>query len=148
MPKRRERHQRGLRGPLASPNRFTGAAVPVRRSPTSSEFFMDAVSDALGRLTDASPQALDGVQVGVEEVPLVPSDGPGDRVPLAAAIEASEGRPAQIVIYRRPLEHRAATRKGLRILVYRTLVEQVSALTGLGVDQLDPKGYGEDDDWE
>ena len=47
-----------------------------------------------------------------------------------------------MVVYRRPLEHRAASRRGLRILVYRTIVEQLSALTGRSVDEIDPDGAG------
>jgi hypothetical protein len=50
------------------------------------------------------------------------------------------------VIYRRPLEHRAMSRRGLRILVYRTIVEQLSALTGRSVDEIDPDGAGAEDD--
>ena len=65
-----------------------------------------------------------------------------DQVPLAAALEGSPDRPAQVVVYRRPLEHRAASRRGLQILVYRTIVEQLSALTGLSVDEIDPDGAG------
>ena len=66
----------------------------------------------------------------------------GDQVPLAAALEGTPERPAQVVVYRRPLEHRAASRRGLRILVYRTIVEQLSALTGRSVDEIDPDGAG------
>ena len=68
-----------------------------------------------------------------------------DQVPLAAALEGSPDRPAQVVVYRRPLEHRAASRRGLQILVYRTIVEQLSALTGLSVDEIDPDGAGAED---
>ena len=54
----------------------------------------------------------------------------------------------QVVLYRRPLEHRARTRKGLRILVFRTLVEQLHALTEIPLEELDPEGWATDDDWE
>jgi hypothetical protein len=50
------------------------------------------------------------------------------------------------VVYRRPLEHRAVSRRGLRILVYRTIVEQLAALTGRSVEEIDPEGAGADDD--
>ena len=69
----------------------------------------------------------------------------GRPVPLAAAVETGATREAQVVIYRRPLEHRAASRRGLRILVYRTVVEQLAALTGRGVDEIDPGGSRDDD---
>ena len=67
-------------------------------------------------------------------------------MPLASAVEATVARPAQVVLYRRPLEHRAASREGLRILVHRTVVEQLSALTGRSVTEIDPDGAGFDDE--
>jgi hypothetical protein len=66
-------------------------------------------------------------------------------VPLAAAVDAVPDRSAQVVVYRRPLEHRAASGRGLRILVYRTIVEQLSALTGRSVSEIDPEGLSEED---
>ena len=39
------------------------------------------------------------------------------------------------------------SRRGLRILVYRTIVEQLSALTGRSVEEIDPDGAGAEDDW-
>ena len=99
MPARgRDRHGRGLRGPLA-------LAGPM------------------------NPRAV----------------SPPARVPLAAAVDAVPDQPARVVVFRRPLEHRAASRRGLRILVYRTIVEQLSALTGRSVDEIDPEGLSEED---
>jgi len=138
MPGRRDRHDRGLRGPIALPNPLTGKAVPLRRSPSRAEFFLECVSDAVARIGVRCPQALDGVDVGIEEVPYLATAWSGERVPLAAAIEATPAHPAQIVIYRRPLEHRAVSRPELRRLIHRTLVEQLSALTGLAVETIDP----------
>jgi hypothetical protein len=83
--------------------------------------------------------------VGVEDVPLLKTAWSGDRVPMSAALEPSKGRPAQIVIYERPLEHRASNRAALRSLVHRTIVEQLSALTGRPVSDL--LGY-EPTDWD
>lgn len=71
-----------------------------------------------------------------------------DRVPLAAAMAPVPERNGQVVLYRRPLEHRANTRKGLRILVHRTIVEQLSALTGIPAAEIDPTGLAQDDDWD
>lgn len=89
---------------------------------------------------------MNGVVVGIEEVPPPPAPWAASRVPLSAAVDATADRPASVVIYRRPIEHRAATPRGVRILVHRTLVEQVAALTGRSVADLDPLGrYDEDD---
>lgn len=136
--RRRDRHQRGLRGPLALPNPYGRPARPHRPA-NRADFFDDSVHAAVDRIATTCPDALVGVTFGIEDVPSLPVSWSGDRVPLAAAVEADAERMAQVVIYRRPLEHRAASRRGLRILVYRTIVEQLSALTGRPVSDLDPE---------
>ena len=146
---RRDRHGRGLRGPLAQANPFTGAPVKLPQRRTGAERFADDLREAIARTAEVCPQALIGVEIGFEDVPLASPQWRPDRVPLAAAIPAQAGRPAQIVLFRRPLERRAATRKGLRILVYRTIVEQLSSVTGIPVDEIDPSGHRDDDgDWD
>lgn len=148
MSHRRERHGRGLRGPLALPNPLTGAPVPLRSRPQRAEYFTACVSQAVGRVSANCPQALIGIDVGVEDVPAAVSGWSRDRVPLAAAVGREPDRNGQVVLYRRPLEHRARTRKGLRILVFRTLVEQLHALTEISLEELDPEGWATDDDWD
>ncbi len=145
MSHRRDRHDRGLRGPLARPNGLTGIIATPPQPATKAEFFADAVRDSLDRIGSRCPSALTGVMVGVEDVPVVPLGWAGDRVPLALAVDATADAPGRVVVYRRPLEHRAASRRGLRILVHRTVVEQLSALTGLSVDQIDPDAADPDD---
>jgi predicted Zn-dependent protease with MMP-like domain len=49
--------------------------------------------------------------------------------------------PARIVIYRRPLEARAADRDDLGDIVHDIVVEQVAELMGLEPENVDP-GYG------
>lgn len=127
-----------MRGSLALPNRLTGRPVPIRRPVGRGEFFLECLADAVAHVSRTCPAALTGVDVGAEEVPGRDVLWREDTVPLAAAVEASPTRPAQIVLFERPLEHRAATREGLRILVHRTLVEQLSALTGRSVEEIDP----------
>lgn len=95
-------------------------------------------------IASVAPGALNGIVVGVEDVPQLNLTWSGDRVPLSAALEPSRGRRAQIVIYQRPLEHRASSRGELRRLVHRTIVEQLSTLTGRSIDEL----VGEDPDWD
>lgn len=136
--RRRDRHQRGLRGPLALPNPYGRRAQPPRPA-NRADFFDDSVHAAVDRVAATCPDALVGVTFGIEDVPPVTASWAGDRVPLAAAVEADADRMAQVVVYRRPLEHRAASRRGLRILVYRTIVEQLSALTGRPVSDFDPE---------
>lgn len=102
------------------------------------------MTDAIARIGVSYPGGLDGVDIGVEEVPYLATLWSGDRVPLAVAVEATSLRPAQIVVYRRPLEHRAASRGELRDLVHRTLVEQLAALTAQNVRDIDPSLDDED----
>jgi len=83
-----------------------------------------------------NPRAFDGILVGVEDVPLWSPTLSADRVPMSAALEGTGSSKAQVVLYERPLEHRAASRPQLRRLVYRTIVEQLSALTGVGIPEL------------
>lgn len=134
-----------MRGPLALPNPLTGRPVRPATAPSKADFFTEAVHAAVDRIANQCPDALVGVTFGIEDVPYLQTAWSGDKVPLAAALEATEDRLAQVVVYRRPLEHRAASRTGLRILVYRTVIEQLAALTGRSVNDLDPEGLGEDD---
>lgn len=123
-----------MRGPLVVPREHGG--VLRRPTPTRTEFFAEAVGSALDHVAQTCPAALDGVVVGIEEVPEKQSFVE-DRVPLASAQDGDGHRPSRVVLFRRPLELRAATPTGLVILVHRTLVEQLSALTGLPVDVID-----------
>lgn len=136
--RRRDRHDRGLRGPLAMRNPLTGSTVEPVRPPSRTSFFEEALQAAIERVANQCPDALQGIEFGVEEVPYLQTAWSGERVPLAAAVAATATSAGRVVLYRRPLEHRAATRLGLQILVHRTLVEQLSALTGRSVNELDP----------
>lgn len=144
--RRRDRHGRGVRGPLATRNPVTGTMLEPPQPPSRQEFFDAAVRESVERVTSQCPSALSGIWVGIEEIPYLETAWSGDQVPLAAAVSATPEKQGRVVLYQRPLERRAATRTGLQILVFRTLVEQLSALTGLGTDIIDPDGLGEDDD--
>ncbi|MDO5684224.1 MAG: metallopeptidase family protein [Propionibacteriaceae bacterium] len=140
MTNRRDRHGRGVRGPLALPSPLTRSAVRVPGRLSAAEFFIEAMTDSVQRLMTTCPDALVGVDIGVEDVPSGSFDWASlDRVPLAAAVDATYARPARIVIFRRPLERRASDREDLRDLVHVTLVEQLSALTGRSMHDLDPE---------
>lgn len=130
------------------PNPYTGTAVPVRSGQSRSEFFARCVQDALAQISEHCPQALAAMDVGVEDVPSTFPAWAPHRVPLAAAASATPTAPGQVVLYRRPLERRARTRPGLRILIFRTLVEQLSEATGITTHEIDPLGHRESgEDW-
>jgi len=134
---RRDRHGRGLRGPLAP------SYVPMARA--RSERFDDFVLDAVERLRPQWGKQLSAVEFAVEEVPPLSElgDGPGaGPIPLGRADTAQGPSPASIVIYRRPLEARARDRDALGALVHDTVVEQVATLLGLSPETIDP-GYDE-----
>ncbi len=143
MPRSRDRHGRGIRGPLALPHTWSSAPVPLHR-PSRAEFFTDCVTDAMSAIAAVNPRVLDDIIVGVEDVPQWSPTWSADRVPMSAGLESSGSARAQVVLYERPLEHRAATRDQLRRLVYRTIVEQLSALTGTSLQEL----TGVDGDWD
>lgn len=144
--RRRDRHGRGLRGPLSLPNSLTSRRAQPPHPISKADFFTEAVHDAVDRVGLQCPDALVGITFGIEDVPHFDVAWSADQVPLAAALEGTADQPSQVVIYRRPLEHRAVSRRGLRILVYRTIVEQLAALTGRSVEEIDPDGAGTEDD--
>ncbi|TDT34099.1 metallopeptidase family protein [Naumannella halotolerans] len=136
---RRDRHERGLRGPLAAPNPLTAQPVTPRQPPGRTAFFDDVVAASLRLIRRNCPQALAGVEIGVVDVPEITAAWTDPEPPVAAAVEATVTTRAKVVLYRRPLEHRSASRADLRVLVHRALVEQLSALTTISVREIDPE---------
>lgn len=132
---RRDRHGRGLRGPLAP------AVVPL--SLTRGEQFDDLVLDAVEDLQQRLPD-LGGVDVVVEDVPPVDVLAPGRPVPTGRAEGAVDGRPARLVVHRRTVELRAHPGDDLADLVHAVVAEQAAALFGLTPEQVDPD-YGDEE---
>ncbi|MBE8474089.1 MULTISPECIES: metallopeptidase family protein [Streptomyces] len=134
-PRRRDRHGRGMRGPIAPPQ------VPLAAS--RAEAFADLVQDSVERLERRWPQLAD-IDFLVLEVPHLDGRSFNDEaVPLGGTIAAREGRPARVVIYRRPVEIRTKGRDERAALVHEVVVEQVAELLGLTPETVDPR-YGED----
>ncbi len=131
--RRRDRHGRGIRGPLAP------ATVPY--PPTRAERFDDLVLEAVERLEADFGAELAGVELAVEDVP-PPGAAP---VPLGRVDPAAGGRPARLVVYRRPVELRTPDRRDRPGLVRDVVVELVADLLGLSPEQVDPE-YGEDEE--
>ncbi len=129
--RRRDRHGRGLRGSVAP------AEVPLAR--TAAERFDDIATAAVARLDRHWARELADVQFLVEDVPDV-STWERDWVPLGRADPAEAGLPARVLLYRRPIQTRAAGEIALRRLVLDVVVEQVADLLGVEPDTVDP-GY-------
>lgn len=127
-----------MRGPLAGPNRWVRhpASLVGARGPRA---FDSAVQLAVALVQRHNPEALQGIRVAVADVPTVSPHQTG--VPLAESVAATPDRPAHIVLYRRPLERRAANQAELQRLVAGRLVEQLSALTGLSITELAGDGF-------
>jgi hypothetical protein len=131
-----------MRGPLAP------RQVPIALS--RSELFDDYVRESVERLERRWPQ-LEEVEFAVQEVPAPlpgepePSidDVRADEVPLGRLVAAEKGRPARIVVYRRPVEIRAKGREERAALVHDVMVEQVAELLGVEPEAVDPR-YGEE----
>ncbi|WP_343035802.1 metallopeptidase family protein [Isoptericola sediminis] len=133
-PRRRDRRGRGPRGPLIP------ADLPAHRS--RAERFDDAVLASLESIERRWP-AVAGAELGVEDVP--PSDpAPWESsgVPLGRVFPAASGRPARIVIYRRPVETRSTDPEDLAELVHDVVVEQVAHLLARTPEEIDPR-FGE-----
>lgn len=136
----RDRHGRGMRGPLAPPQ------VPLSLSRADS--FDNLVRDSADRLERQWPQ-LSGVYFAVQDVPLLKHgddsavDGLGGQVPLGRLLPARGDRPDCVIVYRRPVEMRTKSRDERALLVHEIVVEQVAELLGLSPESVDPR-YGQD----
>ncbi|WP_130492655.1 metallopeptidase family protein [Motilibacter rhizosphaerae] len=137
--RRRDRHGRGLRGPLSPPG------TPLAR--TRAQVFDDLVLDAVESLEQRWADQLRGLEVAVEDVPPTDAPSPGpDPVPLGRAFPATPGLAPRIVIYRRPVETRAVGPDDLADLVQDVVTEQVAELLGLPPESVDPDYDLRDDD--
>lgn len=160
--RRRDRHGRGVRGPLLSRTvQLSGQDVRVPAAQTRGERFDDLVLDAVEELEQRWAAELQGVEFAVEDVPglaavpvevyanlepdpeLVVDETAGGAVPLGRLLPAgidAQGRrtPARLVIYRRPLEVRAVDRADLAELAHDVVVDLIARLLDLDPDEVDP----------
>ena len=140
--RRRDRHGRGMRGPLAPPG------VPLYRS--RAQQFGDLVLEAVARLEPRWQAELAQVEFAVQEVPdRDPPDDVRDAVPLArldpgSADAADPEHGPRIILYRRALLARADDEEELAELVLDVVVEEFASLLGIDPETVDP-GYDEDE---
>lgn len=83
------------------------------------------------------------VEYAVEDTPQLPDDWESGTVPLSSLVRGSGATPTRLVLFRRPLEHRATDRADLEAIVLTVVVEQVADLLGLSPSEVDPR-YPED----
>ena len=142
MVSRRDRHGHGVRGPLSLRSKLTARPAPVKLMPSRRDYFRECVEDSADRITRSCPDAIRGVDIGVEAVPSPAAMWQGmvdhDSIPLAGAVNAGSGEPARLVLYERPIERRALDQDDLAALVHHTMVEQLASLTGRSTADIDP----------
>jgi len=93
----------------------------------------------VGRWTER----LGDVELAVEEVPVLPPNWSAPTVPLASYVEATVTRRPRLVLFRRPLEHRAETLAELETLLLTVIVEQLAEVLGIPVEDVLP-GFEEE----
>lgn len=116
------------------------SVMPAHRS--RAERFDDIVLDAVERLERRWGKQLRGTEFAVEDVPpSAPAPWEIGGVPLGRYFPADAGLPPRVVVYRRPVEIRAADSADLSDLVRDVVVEQVAHLLARNPEDVDPE-YG------
>jgi predicted Zn-dependent protease with MMP-like domain len=133
---RRDRRGRGLRGPAALGHPATGRPPRPR---SRREWFDQLVLDVVTDLDERWSDHLGLVEYAVEDTPQLPDDWESGSVPLSSLVRGTGGTPTRLVVFRRPLEHRAADRAELEAMVLTVLVEQVAELLGIPPSDVDPR---------
>ncbi len=124
-----------MRGPGVLPLR---PGTPETRTPA--ERFDDLVLAAVADLEQRWADRLGLVEYAVEEVPTLADDWTPASVPLSALVRGAGADATRVVLFRRPLEHRAETHQELQALVLTVLVEQIAELLGMPPEDVHP-GY-------
>jgi hypothetical protein len=110
--------------------------VPAVRSPKAA---FDAIVLAMvADLEERWHTEMGLVEFAVEETPMVPDDWEADTVPLASLVRGTGSTPTRLVLFRRPIELRSASRGDLTAMVLTVLVEQVSELLGRPPEEIHP----------
>jgi hypothetical protein len=131
-----------MRGPAFGDTPLAASGVPVRRSPA--ERFDHVAWRVMRAVVEPWTDRLGEVELAVEEVPVLPPEWSDSTVPLSSYVEASGTRPPRLVLFRRPLEHRAEGATELEALLLTVIVEQLAEVLGLPPEDVLP-GYEEDD---
>src|SRR5690348_1000229 len=103
MSSRRDRHARGVRGPLALPSPLTRRTPRPPQRADRAAFFLDAVPRRADELARHAAGELAGVAFGVDAVLGLGRGRAGGAGPLAAHRDAVPRRPPEAVVDRRPL---------------------------------------------
>jgi hypothetical protein len=130
----RDRRGRGMRGPGVVPTR---PGTPALRTPR--QRFDQLVLDVVTPLDERWHRHLGLVEYAVEDAPMLPDDWGDDTVPLSSLVRGKGQEPTRLVIFRRPIEHRSASRDELEAMVHTVVVEQLAELLNLTPGQVDER---------
>ncbi len=123
-----------MRGPAVLPLRPGSPALRTAR-----QRFDAVVLDVVAELEERWHDRLGLVEYAVEDTPQLPDDWGTRTVPLSSLVRGTGARPTRLVIFRRPIEHRAESPTDLEVMVHTVLVEQAAELLGLTPEQVDPR---------
>ncbi|MCR6031437.1 hypothetical protein GGQ22_08245 [Nocardioides sp. zg-579] len=106
---------------------------------TARERFDDLVLAVVTEVDARWADRLGVVEYAVEDTPDLPDDWDPTTVPLGSAVRGTGGAPSRVVVFRRPIEHRAETRSDLDAIVLTVVVEQVADLLNVEPHVIDPR---------
>jgi hypothetical protein len=139
----RDRHDRGMRGPAFGDAPLAPLGVPARR--TRAEGFDDLALRVMQLVVTPWLDRLGEIELAVEEVPVLPAGWAEAVVPLSSYVEPTATTGPRLVLFRRPLEHRAEGLVELETLLLTVLVEQVAEVLGIPAEDVHPGYEGEAD---
>lgn len=123
-----------MRGPAVLPRDAGRPALRTRR-----ERFDDLAVGIVTSIDERWSDRLGLLEYAVEDAPQIPDDWHPETVPLSSLVRGSGTQPTRLVLFRRPIEHRAETRDDLEALVLTVVVEQVAELLGVDAELVDPR---------
>jgi hypothetical protein len=130
-----------MRGPAFGEGPLAPHGVPARRTPAER---FDQIALRIMRAVIAPwTDRLGDVELAVEEVPVLPAHWASSTVPLASYVEPAGTRRPRLVLFRRPLEHRAETLADLEALLLTVIAEQLAEVLNIPVEEILP-GYEDD----
>jgi len=127
-----------MRGPAFARSTLAPRGVPAAR--TRAERFDDIALRVMRAVVRPWEDRLGHVELAVEEVPVLPPGWNDSSVPLASYVAATGSRPPRLVLFRRPLEHRAEGLVELETLLLTVVVEQLAEVLGIPAEDVHP-GY-------
>jgi predicted Zn-dependent protease with MMP-like domain len=124
-----------MRGPAYGPDAPRGR-IPAHR--TGRERFDQVAVDVMSDVESHWAEELAPVELAVEDIPVLPRTWVAPRVPLASFVPGTQSTPPRLVLFRRPIEHRAENRADLDALVLTVVVEQLADYLGVPAEDVHP----------